>query len=53
MNATNYIMTTALAQALFILIELTRIGQACLLTAELKREKELQFLAEAYCKNLL
>lgn len=45
-------MTTALAQTLFILIELTHSGQACLLTTELKGEKELQFLAEAYCKNL-
>lgn len=45
-------MTTAVAQMLFILIELTQSGQACLPTTELKEDKELQFLAEAYCKNL-
>lgn len=52
MSTTNYIMITALAQMLFILIELTQSGQACLPTTELKGEKELQFLAGAYCKNL-
>lgn len=52
MSTTNYIMITALAQMLFILIELTQSGHACLPTTELKGEKELQFLARAYCKNL-
>lgn len=52
MSTTNYIMITALAQMLFILIELTQSGQACLPTTELKGEEELQFLAGAYCKNL-
>ena len=45
-------MITALAQMLFILIELTQSGQARLPTTELKGEEELQFLAGAYCKNL-
>lgn len=52
MSTTNYIMITVLVQMLFILIELTQSGQACLPTTGLKGEKELQFLAGAYCKNL-
>lgn len=52
MSKTNYIMMTALVQMLFILIELTQSGRACLPNTELKGEEELQFFDGAYCKNL-